>query len=77
MSKYDGDQQFDDPVVRCTGCTKILFKEQIQKIGKCVYCGCRKVRTVDMLSDSEIKLMKNKKIDSVFQTFIEWLIDHV
>ena len=63
MSKYDDDQPFSDPVVRCTECQKLLFREDIQAIGKCKYCGCRKVRSLDVLKDSEMKLMKNKQVD--------------
>lgn len=66
MSKYGEDQPFNDPVVRCTECNKILFMADIRKFGKCIYCGCRKVRSLDVISDSEVKLLKNKKVDPEF-----------
>jgi hypothetical protein len=71
MGQYDEDKDFNDPVVRCTACVKILFREDLQKAGKCIYCGCRKVMSLDVVSDSEIKLLKNKKIDPNFIALFE------
>jgi rRNA maturation endonuclease Nob1 len=70
MGKYDGDQ-FCDPVLRCTECQRIIFQEEIAKIGKCPNCGCRKVRNVLTLSDSEEKLLKNKNVDPEFLELFE------
>ena len=71
MGKYDDDQAFEDPVVRCLACSKILFQSDLKRIGKCVYCGGRKVKTLDVCSDLEIKLLKNKDIDPDFIALFE------
>jgi|WetSurMetagenome_2_1015567.scaffolds.fasta_scaffold1836367_2 predicted RNA-binding Zn-ribbon protein involved in translation (DUF1610 family) len=70
MGKYDGDA-FNDPAVRCTECQRIIFKNEIETIGRCPNCGCRKVRNIATLSDSEAKLMRNKKVDPEFLELFE------
>ena len=64
MGKYDGGD-FNDPIVRCTECQKILFRAELEKSGRCI-CGCRKVRNVFSLSGSEVKLLQNKRVDPEF-----------
>jgi uncharacterized CHY-type Zn-finger protein len=71
MGKYDADQSFNDPVLRCTECSKLLFHEEILKVGKCKYCGCRKIRSVEVFNDLELKLMKNKGIDPEYIALFE------
>jgi hypothetical protein len=70
MGKYDGES-FNDPVVRCTECQRIIFKEEVETIGRCPGCGCRKVRNLMTISDSEEKLLKNKKVDPEFLELFE------
>jgi hypothetical protein len=65
MSKYDSGA-FCDPAVRCTECQRIIFQAEVEAIGRCPNCGCRKVRNIVTLSDSEQKLMKNKNVDPEF-----------
>lgn len=64
MGKYDGDE-FNDPIVRCTECQKMLFREELAHTGGCT-CGCRKVRNVISVNESEMKLLQNKNIDPEF-----------
>jgi phage FluMu protein Com len=70
MSKYNGPE-FNDPVVRCVECQKLIFKEAIQMRGKCPQCGCRKVRNVMNLTQSEHKLMIHKGVDPEFLILFE------
>lgn len=74
MGKYDGDS-FNDPAVRCTECQRIIFQEEVAKLGKCPNCGCRKVRNILTLSDSEALLFKNKGIDPEFLELFEVVIN--
>jgi hypothetical protein len=39
---YNKNDPFQDPVLRCDGCKKIIRREEIQKTGSCT-CGHKKV----------------------------------
>jgi hypothetical protein len=73
MGKYEGGE-FNDPVVRCTDCQRIIFLEDLKKLGVCV-CGCRKVRNVVTINDSDLKLLQNKKVDPEFISLFEQVAD--
>jgi len=45
VMKYDKDEEFQDPVVRCDSCAKIILTEDLHKNGICK-CGNRKVRVL-------------------------------
>jgi len=67
-NKYDARNQgpFADPVVRCDSCQKILRLGEVKKIGKCKFCGNRRVRTVQVLNSREMKLLKEWGVDPEF-----------
>ena len=64
--KYSDDGPFIDPVVRCTECSKIVYRTAIKKIGKCPHCGNRRVRKVSTLNEIEMKELQDKGIDKQF-----------
>ena len=67
-AKYDARKQqpFNDPIVRCDSCQKILRMTEIRKIGKCKFCGNRRVRSVQTLNSGEMKLLEKWEIDPEF-----------
>lgn len=65
-SKYDGKGVFNDPVVRCTECQQIIFREELHAAGCCPKCGNRRVRNVLAFDDKELEYMKAKGIDPDF-----------
>lgn len=73
--KYSKDGPFDDPVVRCCDCSKLVPKAQIKKHGMCLGCGNRRVRNVQTLSESEMAELKAKKVDPVFLALFEGIED--
>jgi phage FluMu protein Com len=72
---YDKDGSFDDPVVRCCDCNKLVYKAQIRKFGKCPGCGNRRVRNVQVLSPEEIAGLKFRKVDPRFLKLFEEVDD--
>lgn len=56
--KYNKDGPFNDPVVRCDSCQKILLRKDIQKYGMCPGCGNTRVRNVLVLSADDMKQLK-------------------
>jgi Zn finger protein HypA/HybF involved in hydrogenase expression len=66
LPKYHRDGPFEDPVVRCTECQSIVYREELTKIGQCPKCGNRRVRNVTTLHDGEMKELKDKKVDPDF-----------
>lgn len=61
--KYSDDGPFNDPVVRCDGCSKIILKEKIGEIGMCPNCGHRRVNKLRVFNEEELNQM------------IEWGVD--
>lgn len=55
--KYDKDSPFEDPVVRCDSCAKLMLMEKLHKNGVCD-CGNRKVRTMLTFSFLEYLIMR-------------------
>lgn len=50
--------EFNDPVVRCTECQRMITRQEIQEHGGCPGCGCRRVRNVLVLNDDEMARVK-------------------
>jgi hypothetical protein len=50
---------FTDPVVRCTECQRMIFREEIYKCGCCPDCGNRKVRNVLTMKQEEKNLLED------------------
>ena len=44
---------FDDPVLRCDSCQKIIKRESLHKLGGCPKCGNRRVRNLTVFNDEE------------------------
>lgn len=51
---------FTDPVVRCTDCQRIIFRDEVQQFGCCPDCGNRRVRNVLTLNDEERAMLEQK-----------------
>ena len=69
--KYSKDGPFNDPVLRCDSCGKLLFKEDVLKVGSCIDCGSRKVRNVQTLKPEEIADMEHRAVDPDFIDLFE------
>jgi len=52
---YDAtvQQDFNDPIVRCDGCEKLVHRLWIGANGGCSHCGHRKFRSVMIITDEE------------------------
>lgn len=73
--KYDTDGPFEDPVVRCCDCSKLIFRGSIKKFGSCPHCGNRRVRNVLAMTGEEMEMLKKKDIDPVFLALFEGVPD--
>lgn len=70
MEKYSKDGDFTDPVVRCEACQKLVFMEDIRKLGRCT-CGNRKVRNVFSFTPEERKKLEARNVDPDFLALFE------
>jgi hypothetical protein len=59
---YGKDDPFEDPVVRCDSCSRILLTTKLKHLGSCI-CGSRKVRNVMGFTPVEQDLMGKWGVD--------------
>lgn len=64
MEKY-GKESFNDPVLRCDSCRKLVLRSTLHRLGKCP-CGNRKVREVHSVDSEEVVWMQTQGIDPEF-----------
>jgi len=69
--KYHKDAPFQDPVLRCDSCQKLMLNTIMHALGKCPNCGNRKVRNVTTMNNDEYDWMKEKNIDPEFLALFE------
>lgn len=62
MSNYDG-KEFNDPILRCTGCTKIVHRAWISARGGCNHCGNRRFQNINGFDDDEYNQLVNGTYD--------------
>ena len=53
IPKYHKDGAFCEPLLRCDGCTRLIFLTDIKKVGACNHCGNTRVKNVRILSEAE------------------------
>lgn len=63
---YGKDGAFNDPVVRCDKCNKILLLEQIKREGSCPWCGARRIRNLLNMTGEEFSQMKTWAVPEEF-----------
>jgi hypothetical protein len=76
MDKYDKDQEFCDPVVRCDSCSKVILTKTLRMLGMCT-CGNRKVRSLQTYTSDELAQMIAWDIDPKFIALFEGRTDVV
>jgi predicted nucleic acid-binding Zn-ribbon protein len=59
---YEGEQ-FNDPILRCEGCTKLVHRQWITYYGGCNHCGNRRFKNVRGMTDIEMEQIKSKTYD--------------
>lgn len=75
QEKYSKDGAFNDPVVRCCECSKIITRDEIRKSGGCPACGNKRVRNVLNMTDVEMNNLKIRGIDEDFLALFEGVAD--
>ena len=60
---YGKDGPFNDPVVRCDSCTKLIKTANVRKFGMCPHCSNTRVRNVRTFSEGELIQLKEWDID--------------
>ena len=58
MVDYDG-KEFNDPVLRCVQCDKIVHRAFLSTHGGCCHCGNKRVKNVQGLSPEEFYGLKH------------------
>ena len=61
--KYHRDAEFNDPIVRCDSCAKIVKLVAIRQLGTCPHCGNRRIRNVLTLTSDEMDQVRAWGID--------------
>lgn len=64
--KYSMDGPFNDPVVRCDSCQKIILLEHLRKNGRCSNCGSIRVKNLQVFNGDELKQMEEWNVDPDF-----------
>lgn len=67
----DAAPSFNDPVLRCDGCQKLVWVETITKIGMCPHCSRRKYHKVSTFNSVEKKWMEDNEVDPEFLKLFE------
>jgi len=75
MNKYDPKGTFQDPVVRCDKCLKLVKTESLAKFGRCKHCGGRKVSAISIMSEEEMQNLKDWSIDPEYIALYEGVKD--
>lgn len=69
MSEHVTENEgFDEPILRCDSCNKIVVMRTIRDLGLCNHCGNKRFRSVDVIS--ELELMQIEKLDGA-DAFLE------
>lgn len=65
--KYSADGPFQEPLVRCDSCVKLILVPTLHKKGMCPHCGNTRMRNIRTLSEEEMtqvhKFIKDGEVD--------------
>ena len=53
----NGENEFDDPVLRCDSCQALLQRTELHKFGACHKCGNKRMRNVQFLNEKDKDLL--------------------
>ncbi len=56
-AKYHADGPFNDPVVRCDKCQRLLLMTGLHKQGKCCHCGNTRVANVNQVTANDMETL--------------------
>ena len=59
---YNG-KEFNDPIVRCYSCSKLVHRAFIAVHAGCNHCGNKRFRNVTGMNDKEYNALKNATYD--------------
>jgi len=60
------DSAFDDPVMRCDSCNKIVKRRSLHKVGACPHCGNKRIRNLTTFNELE----RDQMVEWGFQDFV-------
>lgn len=56
---YEGAKEFSDPILRCSGCRKLVHRKYASKFGGCSHCGFRQFTNVQGISGEEMASLRD------------------
>jgi hypothetical protein len=68
---YSGDEDFNDPVVRCCDCQALITRDAIRDAGSCLKCGARRFRNVLNMTGGEHEALAASGIDPDYLALFE------
>ncbi len=75
LPQYHKDRPFEDPLLRCDGCNKVVTLSFLHRNGTCSHCGHKRVRNLLGLSAEEMEEAKEKDVDPDFLALFEEVPD--
>ena len=66
LEQYSDSGPFNDPVLRCDSCNKLVLQRTILQIGKCPHCGRAKFWKLRTFTSQELAWMKDQDVDPEF-----------
>lgn len=57
--KYSVDGPFNEPVLRCDSCARLILAATLKEIGMCPHCSNTRVRNVRTMNDEDIQRAKD------------------
>lgn len=52
-AKYNAEGPFNEPVLKCDACQKLILLKTLHKVGKCPHCGNTRVRNVNQMTEED------------------------
>jgi len=59
---YTG-KEFNDPILRCEGCTKLVHRVWISEKGGCNHCGNKRFKALHGMNEEELNQLKTGEYD--------------
>lgn len=69
--KYGMDAPFEDPLVRCDGCKKMILFRGFMEVGRCPECGSNRIRNLQLMTQVEHDMALKWGVDPDFMALFE------
>jgi hypothetical protein len=71
VNRYAEDGPFNDPIVICDSCNEIQKTVLVKYSGRCMNCGNRKFRNVQVINENQMPKVMAMNLDPEFLALFE------